>query len=93
MNPYRTPAGEARRAARQARQERAWVAKAGPVVVSVTDPATGVRSWPARIATRCYWCSARIEIGQPLARLSVSARDGWYGCPECVTAARKDRPP
>lgn len=93
MNPYMSPAAKARRSARGRRQAGAWSAKAGPVTVTSTDPVTGVRSWPARLATTCYWCATRIDLGQPIARLSLSARDGWYGCPDCVAAARPARPP
>jgi hypothetical protein len=97
MTLIRSHRSKARAAARARRQSYAWAAQSGPVETTATTVAgVPVRTWPAKIAARCYWCPRTINLGEPIARLSVSARDGWYGCPECVAAARshvKAEPP
>ena len=93
MPVIRTHQSRARAAARARNQASGWAARSGPVVTSVTTIlGVPVRSWPAKIAARCYWCTLTINLGEPIARLTVSANDGWYGCPECVAAARAKPP-
>jgi hypothetical protein len=95
MTLFRTPQAAQRRVNGRRRQEASWSAKAGPVVTSTRAVAAVVRSWPAVLAASCYWCLGRIEIGEPIARLSAATGDGVYGCPPCVQAAREAqaRPP